>query len=146
VIFEVQLKSRRRQEYLDIAAQLRPLLDQIDVFLSIERFESLSTPGKILSLSFWRDEQAVKAWRQYAEHRAAQARGRTEIFQDYRLRVARIIRDYGMFEREQAPLDSPPSIRCTCKSFPSTGLALPGGEVAGVSIFERRSKEQVNHS
>jgi heme-degrading monooxygenase HmoA len=106
VIFEVWPKSERRQEYLAIAAQLRPLLDDIDGFISIERFESLSEPGKILSLSFWRDEQAVETWRQLGEHRIAQAKGRAEIFQNYRLRVVSVIRDYGMFEREQAPRDS----------------------------------------
>lgn len=106
VIFEVWPKSERKQEYLDIAAQLRPLLDNIDGFISIERFESLSEPGKILSLSFWRDEQAVEAWRRLGEHRIAQARGRAEVFQDYRLRVVSVIRDYGMFVREQAPDDS----------------------------------------
>ena len=106
VIFEVWPAEGRRQEYLDIAAELRPLLNEIDGFLSIERFESLTAPGKILSLSFWRDEEAVQAWRQRAEHRAAQARGRGGIFQDYRLRVAGVIRDYGLSAREQAPLDS----------------------------------------
>ena len=106
VIFEVWPKSERRQAYLDSAAQLRPLLDGIEGFISIERFESLTSPGKILSLSFWRDEQAVERWRTLAEHRAAQARGRADIFRDYRLRVASVIRDYGMFEREQAPVDS----------------------------------------
>lgn len=106
VIFEVWPKSERKQEYLDIAAHLRPLLDNIDGFISIERFESLSEPGKILSLSFWRDEQAVETWRHLGEHRIAQAKGRAEIFQNYRLRVVSVIRDYGMFEREQAPRDS----------------------------------------
>jgi heme-degrading monooxygenase HmoA len=106
VIFEVWPADGRKQEYLDIAAHLRPLLDSIDGFISIERFESLSEPGKILSLSFWRDEQAVAAWRQLGEHRIAQTQGRAGIFRDYRLRVAGIIRDYGMFEREQAPIDS----------------------------------------
>ncbi len=106
VIFEVCPQDGRRQEYLDLAAELRPFLGQIDGFLSIERFESLSTPGKILSLSFWRDEAAVQAWRQQAEHRAAQVKGRGGIFQDYRLRVADVVRDYGMFAREQAPVDS----------------------------------------
>jgi heme-degrading monooxygenase HmoA len=106
VIFEVWPRSERKQEYLDIAAQLRPLLDEIEGFISIERFESLSEPGKILSLSFWRDEQAVEIWRKQSEHRIAQARGRTDVFENYRLRVAAVIRDYGMFEREQAPDDS----------------------------------------
>lgn len=106
VIFEVWPQDDRKQAYLDIAASLRPLLDKIDGFISIERFESLSEPGKILSLSFWRDEKAVEAWRQLESHRAAQARGRADVFKDYRLRVAGVIRDYGMYEREQAPVDS----------------------------------------
>jgi heme-degrading monooxygenase HmoA len=106
VIFEVWPKPERKQEYLDIAATLRPLLDKFDGFVSIERFESLSEPGKILSLSFWRDEQAVEQWRRLSEHRAAQTRGRAEIFRDYRLRVAGVMRDYGMFERAEVPSDS----------------------------------------
>ncbi|HTK06965.1 MAG TPA: antibiotic biosynthesis monooxygenase [Ktedonobacteraceae bacterium] len=106
VIFEVWPKSEHKQAYLDIAAQLRPLLDTIEGFISIERFESISEPGKILSLSIWRDEQAVETWRKLDAHRVAQARGRADIFQNYRLRVAGVIRDYGMSEREQAPTDS----------------------------------------
>jgi heme-degrading monooxygenase HmoA len=106
VIFEVWPKNEHKQEYFDIAAYLRPLLENIDGFISIERFVSLSEPGKILSLSFWRDEQAIAAWRQLDEHRMAQAKGRAEIFQDYRLRVANVIRDYGLIERTQAPHDS----------------------------------------
>jgi heme-degrading monooxygenase HmoA len=106
VIFEVWPKDQRKQEYLDIAAGLRPLLDKIDGFISIERFESLNEPGKILSLSFWRDDKAIKEWRQLESHRAAQAKGRADVFKDYRLRVAGVIRDYGMFNREQAPPDS----------------------------------------
>jgi heme-degrading monooxygenase HmoA len=106
VIFEVWPEPERKQEYLDIAAELRSLLDEIDGFISIERFESLSEPGKVLSLSFWRDDEAVARWRQLGEHRAAQARGRAEVFRDYRLRVATVIRDYGMNERAEAPSDS----------------------------------------
>ena len=106
VIFEVQPNPAHRAEYLDTAAALRPLLEQIDGFISIERFESLSTAGKILSLSFWRDEQAVHAWRALEAHRAAQAKGRAGVFDDYRLRVAHVMRDYGLHEREQAPDDS----------------------------------------
>ncbi|HEX8430345.1 MAG TPA: antibiotic biosynthesis monooxygenase [Longimicrobium sp.] len=106
VIFEVVPADGRREEYLEIAARLRPLLDGIDGFLSIERFESLSRPGKILSLSFWRDEAAVEAWRRLGEHRGAQLRGRAEVFEDYRLRVAGVIRDYGMFQRDEVPADS----------------------------------------
>ena len=106
VIFEVWPEPDRKQEYLDIAASLRPLLEQVDGFISIERFESLSEPGKILSLSLFRDEAAVARWRQLEQHRTAQTQGRDGIFRDYRLRVAGVIRDYGMTERAQAPKDS----------------------------------------
>lgn len=103
VIFEGLAAGGRREEYLDTAAALRPLLDGFDGFISIERFESLTTPGKVLSLSFWRDEAAVAAWRGNSSHRAAQAAGRNGVFADYRLRVAEVIRDYGLNERDQAP-------------------------------------------
>ncbi len=106
VIFEVRPAEGRRQDYLDLAAALRPELEQTDGFLSIERFESLVEPGKVLSLSFWRDEAAVQAWRNHAGHRATQAKGRAGIFEAYRLRVATVERDYGMDERAQAPTDS----------------------------------------
>jgi heme-degrading monooxygenase HmoA len=106
VIFEVRPKEGRTQEYLEIAAGLRGQLDGMDGFISIERFASLSDPAKLLSLSFWRDEQAIQAWRQLEEHRAAQSCGRAGLFDDYRLRIAGVIRDYGMNEREQAPADS----------------------------------------
>ena len=106
VIFELSPKDGCKQDYLKIAAELRPLLDKIDGFISIERFESLYEPGKILSLSFWRDERAIEEWRKLEVHRAAQAKGRADLFKDYRLRIAGVIRDYGMFEREQAPQDS----------------------------------------
>jgi heme-degrading monooxygenase HmoA len=106
VIFEVWPADGRAPDYLDIAADLRPLLDEIDGFISIERFSSLSDPGKVLSLSFWRDEEAVETWRKQADHRIAQSRGRAEIFRDYRIRIASVIRDYGMRNREQAPADN----------------------------------------
>jgi heme-degrading monooxygenase HmoA len=106
VIFEVWPKPEGKKEYLDIAARLRPLLEKIDGFISIERFESLYEPGKILSLSFFRDEEAVKAWRNLAEHRAAQEKGRNELFANYRLRIASVIRDYGMTARDEVPADS----------------------------------------
>jgi heme-degrading monooxygenase HmoA len=104
VIFEVW--PDRRDDYLDIAAELRPHLKQIDGFISVERFESLTEKGKMLSLSFFRDEAAVQAWRNVVEHRAAQAKGRGGIFKDYRLRIASVIRDYGMNDRAEAPADS----------------------------------------
>ena len=106
VIFEVVPAPGRKQEYLDLATGLRPALEKMDGFVSIERFESLTEKGKILSLSLWRDEEAVKRWRQLEVHRVAQAKGRGGIFADYRLRVASVIRDYGMFERGEAPADS----------------------------------------
>ncbi|HEY4112695.1 MAG TPA: antibiotic biosynthesis monooxygenase [Rhizomicrobium sp.] len=89
-----------------MAAHLRPPLDDIDGFVSIERFESLSHPGKVLSLSFWRDEEAVAAWRNLEEHRAAQSAGRSGLFRDYRLRIASVVRDYGLTDRLQVPEDS----------------------------------------
>jgi heme-degrading monooxygenase HmoA len=106
VIFEVMPAPGRRQEYLDIAAALRPVLEQQDGFISIERFASLTNEGKVLSLSYWRDEQAVRRWREFEGHRLAQARGRDGVFADYRLRVASVLRDYGMRERAEAPADS----------------------------------------
>jgi len=106
VLAELWTADGRGQEYLDIAAELRPLLETIDGFLSIERFQSLQHPGKILSLSYWRDEDAVRQWRMLDAHRAAQARGRREVFVDYRIRVAAVVRDYGMRDRDEAPVDS----------------------------------------
>lgn len=106
VIFEVQPQQGQRQTYFDTAAELRTQLERIDGFISIERFESLSQPGKILSLSFWRDEAAVAQWRNLESHRRAQAQGRGGVFADYRLRVAHVVRDYGMHDRAEAPLDS----------------------------------------
>ncbi|MBN9241735.1 MAG: antibiotic biosynthesis monooxygenase [Mesorhizobium sp.] len=106
VIFEVEPAAGKRDAYLSIAADLRSLLDGIDGFLSIERFQSLADPGRILSLSVWRDEEAVKAWRNTGEHRHAQQAGRGGVFADYRLRIAHVVRDYGMTERAEAPADS----------------------------------------
>jgi heme-degrading monooxygenase HmoA len=103
VIFEVWPNASRRQDYFELAAGLRSELERIDGFISVERFVSIADENKILSLSFWRDEEAVKRWRTHADHRTAQRVGRTEVFRDYRLRVASVIRDYGMFERDEAP-------------------------------------------
>ena len=108
VIFEVEPEAGHEQDYLDIAARLRPELEKIDGFISIERFRSLSQEGKILSLSFWRDEEAIARWRQQEHHQAAQRTGRDKIFRDYRIRVAAVMRDYGMYEREQAPQQMSP--------------------------------------
>ena len=106
VIFEVEPHPDQKNVYLDAAEKLRPLLANIDGFVSIERFESLSQPGRILSLSYWRDEESVRQWRNVEEHRRIQSAGRRTIFADYRLRVAHVIRDYGMNDRVEAPDDS----------------------------------------
>ncbi|MEO1662703.1 MAG: antibiotic biosynthesis monooxygenase [Pseudomonadota bacterium] len=106
VIFELIPKSTRAADYFQLAEELRPLLDDIDGFLSIERFESLTEPGKYLSLSFWENEQSVAEWRNTQNHRGAQTEGRRSIFEDYRLRVAHVLRDYGLTDRLEAPQDS----------------------------------------
>jgi heme-degrading monooxygenase HmoA len=106
VIFEVVPYMGERHRYLDLAGELRGELDRIDGFISIERFESLTLRGKLLSLSFWRDEEAVREWRTLEAHRAVQQAGRNGIFADYRLRIGEVLRDYGMFERLEAPADS----------------------------------------
>jgi heme-degrading monooxygenase HmoA len=106
VIFEVWPASGRKEDYLAIAATLRADLEKMDGFISVERFQSLTDPGKLLSLSFWRDEEAVQRWRNEAHHRESQAAGRAGVFADYRLRIASVVRDYGIKERAQAPADS----------------------------------------
>lgn len=106
VIFELWPAPGQQATYFELASQLRTELDAMDGFISIERFESLATPGKYLSLSFWRDEAAVQGWRNCGNHRTAQIRGRASVLANYRLRVAHVLRDYGMNEREQAPGDS----------------------------------------
>ena len=120
VIFEVVPSVAGRAEYLARAAQLGPLLAQVDGFISVERYTSISDPDKLLSLSFWRDESAVRAWREREAHRAAQSAGRAGVFEHYRLRVAEVVRDYGLMEREQAPPFHPPRVRA-----PSAPLAAP---------------------
>ena len=106
VIFELWPAAGQESTYFDLAASLRSDLDQIDGFMSVERFESLTTKGKYLSLSFWRDEEAVRKWRNLSKHRRAQSDGRAGIFSDYRLRVASVVRDYRLAERGGAPEDS----------------------------------------
>ena len=111
VIFEVEPTAQGLEHYLDHAARLKPLLEQADGFLSVERFRSLTNPDKLLSLSFWRDETAVRAWREQEEHRRTQRAGRDGIFSGYRLRVAEVVRDYGMYDRTQAPAFHPAIVR-----------------------------------
>jgi len=106
VIFEVIPNENEKDEYLSIAASLKPLLADIPGFISIERFQSLADPQKLLSLSFWENEEAIKAWRNVEAHRHAQAEGRSHVFKDYHLRIAEVKRDYGMFNREESPADS----------------------------------------
>ncbi len=106
VIFEVEPAEGRKTDYLEIAAEMRPMLDQIEGFISVERFQSLTDPRKILSLSFFDDEDAIARWRTLRARRGAQTKGRSGVFKDYRLRIASVIRDYGMFDRAEAPTDS----------------------------------------
>jgi heme-degrading monooxygenase HmoA len=106
IIFEAQPHPDKKDAYLEAAARMRPLAEAIDGFISVERFESITNPGKIVSLSFWRDEEAVRQWRNVEEHRRIQAAGRKSIFADYRLRVAQVLRDYGKNERDEVPQDS----------------------------------------
>ncbi|WP_193170998.1 antibiotic biosynthesis monooxygenase family protein [Nisaea nitritireducens] len=106
VIFEVEPHPDHKDGYLEIAASMRALVDQVDGFISVERFQSLTNEGKLLSLSYFRDEKAVEDWRNLVAHRQAQAQGRDKYFKDYRLRIASVLRDYGMNDREQAPADS----------------------------------------
>ena len=111
VIFEVTPADGQRERYLEIAARLKPQLEAIDGFFSVERFQSLAQPARMLSLSFWRDEDAVRRWRELEAHRGAQRAGRDTVFDDYRLRVAHVVRDYGMFERDEAPQACPPKAK-----------------------------------
>lgn len=100
VIFEVEMNPGQDQDYFELAGSLKPELEAIDGFISVERFQSLSNEGKYVSVSFWRDEQAVKTWREHAEHRLVQARGKKEIFADFRIRVAEVVRDYTLADSE----------------------------------------------
>ncbi|WP_340677057.1 antibiotic biosynthesis monooxygenase [Paraglaciecola sp.] len=106
VIFEVIPKEERKNEYFAIASELKVTLAEMEGFISIERFQSLADQNKFLSLSFWKDEESVKAWREQTFHRQAQVKGRNQIFDNYRLRVATVLRDYGMKDRLQAPKTS----------------------------------------
>ena len=106
IIFEVEPHAEHKDRYLEIAASLRPVLEGIDGFISVERFQSLTNPGKLLSISFFRDEKALDDWRNVMDHRKAQTAGRNVLFKDYRLKVCSVIRDYGLNDREEAPEDS----------------------------------------
>lgn len=105
VIFEVEPREGHADAYFELAGELKPLLEGFDGFISVERFEAVLTPGRFLSLSFWRDEEAVRRWRAVAEHRMAQSAGRNRHFAGYRIRVAEVLRDYTMSERAGAPQD-----------------------------------------
>ncbi|WP_439522576.1 antibiotic biosynthesis monooxygenase family protein [Marivita sp.] len=106
IIFELMPAEGQKDAYLDIAATMRPMVEQVEGFISVERFQSLTNPDKLLSISFFEDEDAVLRWRKLAAHRNAQSKGRSGVFSDYRLRVCHVMRDYGMFDRDQAPEDS----------------------------------------
>ena len=106
IIFEVMPAEGHKDAYLEIAAAMRPMVEEVEGFISVERFQSLTDPAKLLSISFFEDEDAVLRWRKLAAHRNAQSKGRNGVFSDYRLRVAHVLRDYGMFDRDQAPEDS----------------------------------------
>ena len=106
VIFEAFPAKGKWDEYLDIAAKLKPELNKIEGFISIERFQSIANPEKVLSLSFWENEESIAQWRNIELHRAAQVKGRKSIFEDYRIRIANVVRDYSLTSREQAPMDS----------------------------------------
>lgn len=106
VIFESRPKPGKKQAYLDMAALLMPLVAEVDGFISIERFQSVADEGKMVALSFWRDEAAVTAWRNVMEHRRVQQKSRQTVFEDYRLRIAQVVRDYTLNDRAQAPADS----------------------------------------
>jgi heme-degrading monooxygenase HmoA len=123
VLFEVDIKPGQQQGYLDAAAALRPELEHLDGFISIERFESLTQPGRLLSLSWWRDEAAIAQWRNLEAHRQTQSLGRRDIFADYRIRTAQVVRDYGMHDRRQAPSDSN-STHCPAENANTLGPAL----------------------
>ena len=110
VIFESWPAPGKMQTYLDMGARLGPQLEKIDGFIPVERFESLTNPGHYLSLSYWRDEEAVRAWRRHGLHREGQREGRASVFDDYRIRVAQVVRDYGMRDRVQAPGDAASSV------------------------------------
>jgi heme-degrading monooxygenase HmoA len=111
VIFELEPRAGLAQQYFELADELKASLMSLEGFISIERFESVSQPGRYLSLSFWHDEQSVRNWRNLDMHRIAQSKGRSQIFSDYRLRVAHVIRDYGLSSRDQAPSDSLDALR-----------------------------------
>jgi heme-degrading monooxygenase HmoA len=106
VIFEVEPQPGAAPRYFELAAAMKAELMSIDGFISVERFESLANPGRYLSLSFWRDEASVRAWRCHGMHRQAQQEGRSDVLAGYRLRVATVVRDYGLNERDEAPSDS----------------------------------------
>lgn len=106
VIFEFTPAAGRFPEYLQLVEQLAPELEKAEGFVSLERYESITAPGKYVSLQFWKDEASVRKWRNAQLHREAQKKGRGGIFASYRLRIAGVVRDYTLEARAQAPADS----------------------------------------
>ena len=106
VIFEFTPAEGRFADYLALVETLRQDLAEAEGFISLERFESITSKGKFVSLQYWRDEECVRKWRTLQKHREAQKKGRAGIFKSYRLRIAQVVRDYTMDERAQAPADS----------------------------------------
>ena len=106
IIFEVTPKPDKKADYLDLAAEMRPIIEKVEGFISVERVQSLTNPEKLLPISLFEDEAAVDRWRKLATHRKVQSKGRREIFDDYSSKVLQVLRNYGMTDREEAPKDS----------------------------------------
>ena len=106
IIFEVFPKSRKKDEYLRFASEMRSLVDQIEGFISVERFQSITYPNKLLSISLFENEAAVDEWRNLSTHRKMQSKGRKELFEDYDIKVVQVLRNYSMLDRKEAPTDS----------------------------------------
>lgn len=96
VIFEVKIKAEGKEQYLSIAAKLKEELIKMDGFISIERFQSLVDEGKLLSLSYWESQESIEIWKQNLDHLQAQSEGRAKLFEDYRIRIADVVKDYTM--------------------------------------------------
>ena len=106
VLFEVTVKSGQMDDYLKMAASLKESLASAEGLSRAERFSSLVTENKLLSLSVWDGEQSVEKWRNLLAHRACQRHGRMHDFADDQITVVTPIRTYSMTDRTEAPADS----------------------------------------